>query len=150
MYNYSLKGWYCSFTAEIASLGFIFLPPHAPYVLHELNTVTAAIPFLTYCIFLMCFGCRNLGGTTCLHSWHSQQSCSSVSCPSSLRVLATCWWRGGTRKGPEEVLHICNTARRLHFYLIMHASNVYSINNDYNGTGTFPHRWTNDYIFGSL
>lgn len=129
MYIYSLKGLYCSFTAEIASLGFKYISQH---------------------IFVMCFDCRNLGGTTCLHSWHFQQSCSCVSCPSSLRVLATCWWREGTRKGPEEVLHICNTALRLHFCLVMHASNVDHINNVYNGTGTFPLRWTNDYIFGSL
>lgn len=77
-------------------------------------------------ILLLCFDCRNLGGTTCLHSWHSRQSCSCVSCPSSLRALATCWWSGEMRKEPEEVRHICETALYLHSFLIMHASNVYA------------------------
>lgn len=42
----------------------------------------------------------------------------------------------GARRGTAYMQHSASPT----FYPIMHASNVYSINNDYNGTGTFPHR----------
>lgn len=62
------------------------------------------------CFFGLYFDCRSPGGTTCLPSWRCQQCCSCVCYPSSLRVLATCWWRGEMRQEQKEVLHTLTEA----------------------------------------
>lgn len=55
--------------------------------------------------FCWCFDCRSPPGFTCFPSLRCPQCCSCVCCPSSLRVLATCWWRGGMRLERKKVFH---------------------------------------------